>query len=79
LSCVCLVAADARERKGVEPEKPEVFRVTVDTGYGDPIVAYVLPRARHSYVRSMSEEYGSIAKIEPMMMKDLPEGISFDE
>jgi len=27
----------------------------------------------------MSEEYGSIAKIEPMMMKDLPEGISFDE
>lgn len=68
-----------RERNVVESEKPEVYKVTVDTGDGDPIVAYVLPWARRSYVRSMSEEYGSVAKIEPMMMKDLPEGVSFNE
>lgn len=63
----------------MEPEKPEVYKITVDTGDGNPIVAYVLPQARRSYVRSMAEEYGSVAKIEPMMMKDLPEGVSFNQ
>lgn len=57
----------------------EVFKVTVDTGFGDPIVAYVLPEMRRTYVRSMSEEYGGTITVEPMMLADLPEGVSFDK
>lgn len=62
----------------MDKSEAEVFKVTVDVGYGDPIVAYVLPEMRRAYVRSMNEEYGTTAKVEPMMLADLPEGVSFD-
>ena len=42
------------------------------------MIAYLLPKAKHAYVRSMMEEYGN-ATVEPMMMADLPEGVTFAE
>ena len=56
--------------------EPDAYRVTVTNAQGNPIVAYVLPSSRQNYVRSMIEEYGN-AKVEPVAMADLPEGVSF--
>ena len=55
----------------------EVYKLTVDDSSGkEPIVAYVLPKYKHHLVKSMREEYGKV-EVTPMMMADLPEGVSF--
>ena len=62
----------------MDAESAEVFKVTVKNSQGNPIVSYVLPKGKQSYVRAMTEEYG-VAAIEPMMMADLPEGVALEQ
>lgn len=54
----------------------EVYKLTVPQPDGKSLVAYVLPRLKNHAVRSMREEYGQV-EVTPMMMADLPEGVSF--
>lgn len=59
----------------MEPEQEaEIYKVTSNNADGKPIVAYVMPGARRSYVRSMNEEYGN-AEAEPMALADVPAGV----
>jgi hypothetical protein len=57
--------------------EPEVYKVTVTNSQGDEMIAYVLPADKQRYVRSMNEEYGN-ATVEPLMMTDLPEDVTFN-
>lgn len=56
----------------------EVYRLVVPQSNGEPMVVYVLPKLRHHAVRAMREEYG-VVEVTPMMMVDLPEGVTFPE
>jgi len=40
------------------------------------MVMFVLPGYKHHMVKTMREEYGDV-EVTPMMMSDLPEGVSF--
>ncbi len=54
----------------------EVYKLTVKRQGAEPLVAYVLPRLKQYYAKSLREEYGDV-EVTPMMMADLPEGVSF--
>lgn len=54
----------------------EVYKLTIKGGGKEPIVAYVLPKYKHQMVKSMREEYSEV-EVTPMMMADLPDGVSF--
>jgi DNA/RNA endonuclease G (NUC1) len=44
--------------------KAEAYKVTATTRDGNPVEAYVLPEALHSYRRTMMEEYGNFQTVE---------------
>lgn len=59
-------------------EKPYAYKVTTLDSEGNEIVAYTTPAAKHTYVRSMNEEYGNAVAV-PVSLEEMPEGMSFEE
>lgn len=55
-------------------DNAEVYKITVVDDMGNELVSYVKPEARTLFIRQMTSEYGN-AKVEPMMLADLPEGV----
>lgn len=55
-------------------DNAEVYKITVVDDKGNELVSYVKPEGRTMFIRQMTSEYGN-AKVEPMMLADLPEGV----
>ena len=59
-----------------DPKITKIFKVTTINGQGDEMIAYVRESYKHSYVRSMMEEYGNSVAVE-IDTADIPADIDF--
>ncbi len=59
-----------------EPKIEKIFKVTTVNGQGDEMIAYVRESYKHSYFRSMMEEYGNSVAVE-IDISDIPTNVDF--
>jgi len=61
-----------------DPKNTKIFKVTTVNGQGDEMIAYVRERYKHSYFRSMMEEYGNSVAVE-IDIADIPADVDFPQ
>jgi len=61
-----------------DPKNTKIFKVTTINGQGDEMIAYVRESYKHSYFRSMMEEYGNSVAVE-IDIEDIPADVNFPQ